>query len=143
MQAGQLAARPLVASLPLAALIEGILHANNARDVLEDRANGVRTLSSALGAAGSAWFFTALLAAPYASALAHAWRASAAATLPLISARGAASLVADFHRGHLAAMPMRAAKLQMRYGLLLVLGVLLPAPPLAAALRRLLPFWPG
>ena len=36
-------AAPLVASLALAAPIEAILHANNARDVDEDRANGVKT----------------------------------------------------------------------------------------------------
>ena len=123
-------AAPLVASLALAAPIEAILHANNARDVDEDRANGVKTLAGMLGPARSKVLYRGLMAAPFALAAHAAWANGAFAALPLLAAPAALKLVGEFDAGDLRALPKRTAKYTMRLGLLLVAGALLPAPPL-------------
>jgi len=141
-QAGTLSWYPLMASLPLALQVEAILHANNARDAAEDKANGVLTLSGLLGESASRWLYAALVAVPFAEVLRQTWRSSILAALPLVAVPTAARLVSDCFGGLMRRLPMRTAKLQFLFGLLLsgslVARVLLPLPPLATIFGRLL-----
>ena len=54
----------MLAALPVTMHIEAILHANNARDVAEDLAAGVRTIAARLGEKHSFTFYKLLLLAP-------------------------------------------------------------------------------
>jgi 1,4-dihydroxy-2-naphthoate octaprenyltransferase len=129
-QAGSVSWRPLLASLPLTMHIEAILHANNARDVEEDLANGVRTLAARLGSERSFSLYAALLALPFLAPIYGAIRHSTLALLPMLSAPIARSLAADFKAGVFAGLPKRTAKFQFIFGAALVVGVLLPSPSL-------------
>ena len=101
-QAGSLGSGALLGSLPIAAHAGAILHANNARDVDEDRANGVRTLPMALGPRGSYALYIALIALPFGASVASAWGRSALAAAPLLAAPTAAGLIRDFGAGKMA-----------------------------------------
>ncbi|KAL1515766.1 hypothetical protein AB1Y20_002382 [Prymnesium parvum] len=138
VQAGKTSWRTVLASLPLTAHIEAILHANNARDVEEDLANGVATLAAALGRRLSSALYALLMAAPFAAALAHAWWRSLVSALPLLSAPVGMSLVQDFYRQRMKDLPKRTAKFQLLFGVLLVTSVLIPSPSIQALLRRAL-----
>ena len=108
-QAGSTGWSPVLASLPLAAHTEAILHANNARDVREDTAAGMKTVASIIGPSASAALYAALLATPLASALVQAWGASAIAALPLVASPMAAALLSDFRAGRMYDLPKRCA----------------------------------
>merc|ERR1712032_434973 len=103
----------------------------------EDRRNGVLTLSSLMGKRVSFWFYAMLVVAPYGFVLGHAWSSSLSTALPLLTAPIGAQLVADFRRGNLQLMPMRTAKFQFMFGMLLVGGMLIPLPPLISVLHAL------
>ena len=123
-------AAPLVASLALAAPIEAILHANNARDVDEDRANGVKTLAGMLGPASLKVLYRGLMAAAVRARRGTPRGPMArSAALPLLAAPAALCSSASSTPAT-SALPKRTAKYTMRLGLLLVAGALLPAPPL-------------
>lgn len=55
----------MVASVPVGALITGVLVVNNYRDIETDRAAGKRTLATMLGPGGTRCEYIALLATPY------------------------------------------------------------------------------
>lgn len=137
VQVGRLSWAPMLASLPLAAHLEAILHANNARDIDEDRANGVKTLASFLGLRRSLGLYAALVSGPFAYALVRSWQCSALSALPLLSVPAAVSLVRDFAEGRLARLPMRTAKFQFLFGTLMSLSVLLPSPSLRSFVGKL------
>jgi len=117
-----------------------ILHANNARDMVEDAAAGVDTLALRLGRRRSVVLYELLLLAPYASVVWRAARTSTFAGLPLATLPAALRLAADFRAGlaagdaplsaSLARMPMRTAKHAALFALLTTAGVLLPSPSL-------------
>lgn len=134
-QAGVLDWRPLLAALPITLHIEAILHANNARDVGEDLAAGVRTLAARLGPSRSSGLYTALVALPFAGTLYAALTHSAFAALPLLAAPAARKLVTDMNAGRLTDLPKRTAKMQFVFAALLVVGVLVPSPSLAGLAR--------
>ena len=143
VQTGSLGWTPLLASLPITMHIEAILHANNARDIKDDLAQGVRTLASRLGPDKSLGFYTTLIGAPFGVALYAALRHSLVALLPLLALPKAIDLVRAFRRHELARLPMRTAKLQFLFGSLLVASVLLPSsrvPSLVGLGRGLLGF---
>ena len=250
VQAGSTGWGALLASLPITSHIEAILHANNARDVKEDLANGVRTVAAALPEPASFALYAGLLFAPFAAVLvqvrarpepsrgegfgslpgaplgsggalpaqtsardlsrAHcdrcvdplapaapplprgdfhsqalslhmcgcvssqAWRVSSFAALPMLSFPLAARLVQArlcaahvskspapspppppcvrarvterphlcvtqaFRQKQMFDLPKKTAKFQFAFGMLLVVGILVPSPPLGALLGRLL-----
>src|SRR5690606_15542610 len=80
-----------VVSLPIAFLVTAILHANNLRDIDNDRAVGKRTLATLIGRDRANWEMYLLLGAAYASLVAGIvagvipWPAILAlATVPLV-----------------------------------------------------------
>jgi len=140
VQVGKLGWAPLLASLPLTAHIEAILHANNARDAEEDAAHGIITFSSILGERNSVAFYAFLVGAPFVAAAVDASRRSALALLPMLALPAAIRLVHDFARGKLQRMPMRTAKFQFVFGMLFVGATLLPSPSLPAVARNIATF---
>jgi len=139
-QVGAASWTALRASIPLALQSGAILHANNARDMVEDAAAGVDTLALRLGRRRSVVLYELLLLAPYASVVWRAARTSTFAGLPLATLPAALRLAADFRAGlaagdaplsaSLARMPMRTAKHAALFALLTTAGVLLPSPSL-------------
>ena len=117
-----------------------------------------------LGPRGSYALYLALIALPFGASLASAWGRSALAAAPLLAAPTAAGLIRDFGAGEMARrapyvlsaiafrrtraltprprgnrrLPMRTAKFQFLFGALLTAGVLIPSPPLAVLIRRML-----
>lgn len=72
LASGRLSLAGLLAGLPLVVATEGVLHANNWRDVARDSAHGFTTLARVLGRRGSAAFYYALIAGSIASVAALA-----------------------------------------------------------------------
>lgn len=131
-QSGKLGWRALLGALPITMHIEAILHANNARDVEEDLASGVRTLAARLGQERSFQFYAALLGLPYLAPLYGALHHSSLAMLPLLTLPAARKLARDFRDNKMVDLPKRTAKFQFAFCSLFVLSVLLPSPSLAS-----------
>lgn len=130
VQAGWTGWVPILASLPLTAHIEAILHANNARDVDEDKANGVITLAAVVSKKASFSLYTALILAPFAASFTESWRHSLLAGLPLFAAPMGWRLVQDFRQNRMVGLPKRTAKFQFIYSGFLVMSVLMPPVPM-------------
>jgi 1,4-dihydroxy-2-naphthoate octaprenyltransferase len=123
----------LLASLPLAFLVAGILHANNIRDIETDRIHGKITLATLIGRRGANYELLALDAVAYLTALA----AMALGAIPWIGAIAFVSLPralsqlklvmreSDPRKLNLALF--RSIQLHMEFGLLLTLGFLIAA----------------
>lgn len=56
---------PVIVSLPIAFLVTGILHANNMRDIENDRAHGKRTVATLIGRRAATYEYVVLIAAGY------------------------------------------------------------------------------
>lgn len=123
--------QPVVASLPIAFLVTGILHANNLRDIETDRATGKRTIATLIGREWANREMYLLLAATYVSLVVAAvvgalpWEALIAlATLPLV--RPIVQVVrAGGNPKRLNLALFRTAQLHMRFGAVLALGLCL------------------
>jgi 1,4-dihydroxy-2-naphthoate octaprenyltransferase len=135
-QSGSLRWRPLLASLPITLHIEAILHANNARDVEEDAAQGIKTLAAFLGPQRSKALYAALIALPFGASLYAALRHSLMGALPLLAIPKARQLIQDYGAGALAKLPMKTAKFQFLFGMLFVASVLIPSPSLMQVVAR-------
>ena len=98
-QAGSVGWQAMLGALPITLHIEAILHANNARDVEEDLASGVKTLAARLGPDRSYKFYAALLGLPYLAPLYLGLRHSSLALLPLITLPAARKLSSSFRDG--------------------------------------------
>ena len=108
-----------------------------ARDVDEDRANGVKTLAGMLGPARSKVLYRGLMAAPFALAAHAAWANGAFAALPLLAAPAALRLAPLAHLllqrpPHLAKQPLLSRSAHER-------GALPPLAPCPARLGRVAP----
>jgi 1,4-dihydroxy-2-naphthoate polyprenyltransferase len=122
--------QPVVASLPIAFLVTGILHANNLRDIESDRKTGKRTIATVIGRQWANREMYGLLAATYISLIVAAlvgampWEALIAlATLPL--ARPIVQVVrAGGNPKKLNMALFRTAQLHMQFGAVLSLGLL-------------------
>ena len=123
----------VLASLPVAFLVTAILQANDARDLADDRASGIRTVSIALGPHGARAFFSALVAATYVSTalLVIAGIVPATALLSFLTLPIAVSLHRLAFRDSaersesLRDSPERTAKLHLAFGALYTVGILL------------------
>jgi len=67
MLTGNLKLQYLPMSIPIALLTEGILHANNSRDIKSDKQAGITTLPTIIGFKASYQIYTALLVLTYIS----------------------------------------------------------------------------
>lgn len=142
-QAGTLGWRALLGALPITLHVEAILHANNARDVEEDLASGVKTVAARLGEARSGQFYAFLLLAPYVAPMYGAVRHSILALLPLVTLPTARRLVADFQAARMVDLPKRTAKFQFAFAALFVVSVLLPSPSLSSLAKHLVAKFAG
>jgi 1,4-dihydroxy-2-naphthoate polyprenyltransferase len=124
-------ASALASSLPVGCLVAGILQANNIRDIDLDRASGKLTLAARLGRAGARREYDVLLAAAYlALALSVAarllpWPALLALSTAPLAWRLRRLLHTENDPHRLAPAVPAAARLELRFGLLLALGILL------------------
>ncbi len=64
VQTGQLSLLPVIWTIPMSLLVVAILHANNWRDILGDRAGGIQTMAALLGDNGSNVYYHFLLLVP-------------------------------------------------------------------------------
>ena len=123
---------PVVVSLAPATLTVGILHANNARDIVTDRAAGTDTLAQWLGPSGCCNMYTTLLGLPYvltAFSACGMWGAQGAwgcrpplyalLTLPLCT-----DLYRAYQRGCLAELPQQTAQFHAVFSGCLALSML-------------------
>ncbi|MDW8255204.1 MAG: 1,4-dihydroxy-2-naphthoate polyprenyltransferase [Chloroflexota bacterium] len=119
----------LLASLPVAALVTGILIVNNIRDLDGDRRVGKRTLAVILGRAGARLEFCFLLALAYLVPIVFAFAGRSWAALPLLSAPLAVPLARTvLQRDDAAALNpalFRAAQLLALHSALFALGLAL------------------
>lgn len=118
------------ASLPVAILVANILHANNLRDITNDRARSKVTIATLIDRPASDYFLYALVALAFASVLiCAAAGALPAATLIVLAAVPAAwsTFAALKERDALKLNPLvrGAARLHLHFGLLLTAGLLL------------------
>ena len=123
--------QPAVASLPIAFLVTGILHANNLRDIESDRKRGKRTIATLVGRNWANREMYLLLAATYVSLVVAAtvgalpWLGLIAmATVPLV--RPIVKVVqAGGNPRKLNLALLQTAQLHMRFGAVLALGLTL------------------
>lgn len=120
---------PVLVSLPVAFLVTAILHANNMRDIEDDRRSGKRTVATLIGRRWSCYEYYVLVGSAYLALLALVltgilpWTALIAlATVPL-AARAVRLTATATHPRRLNAVLANTAHLHMRFGLLLSLGL--------------------
>lgn len=131
IQAGSLSWNAVWVSLPVGFTVAAILQANDTRDIVNDRASGVTTISTLLGPTGARGLYTFLLVAPYLTIVllavlrVTAWPALAALlTLPLaIKLLKLFWEVRDDSHEKLTMTDAMTAQLHMGLGLLFSLGI--------------------
>ena len=112
-------------SIPITLLTEGILHANNARDIEADSKAGAATLATVLGLELSYVFYILLIFGAYTSILIisfyyHYGCMAAFLTIPL-----AQDLNFKFKTGKMLELPEDTAKMHLPFGVLMLLGITL------------------
>lgn len=110
-------------SIPLGLLTEGILHANNARDIKADSMAGCTTLATLIGFDNSYIVYCLLFAGAYVSALYvslyfHIGCLATFLTIPL--AMGCCS---KFKAKELTELPEETAKMHLPFGIMMLLGI--------------------
>lgn len=132
IQAGSLTASAAWVSLPVGFLVTAILHANDTRDIADDRASRIRTLSILVGPTAARAIFSALLAAAYASVVALALFGVAPWTVLFVLATTPIAWklhrlfwdVRDEKSARLEGAVERTAQLHLAFGLLMTVGVI-------------------
>jgi 1,4-dihydroxy-2-naphthoate octaprenyltransferase len=131
VQAESLSWLPVLYSIPIGLLVDGILHGNNIRDISTDAEVGVVTLAGRMGPKGSRWFYVGLvvaafLAIPVLVVADHLPWSSFIVFLSIPLAIRNVRLVQrseDVSREAFAMIDAMGAQLQMAFGLLLSIGV--------------------
>lgn len=120
----------LLAAIPMGLLVTNILVVNNLRDLPTDRAAGKRTLAVRIGDRATRWQYALFAALAYATPVALLATGSATAwvllpllTLPL-AIRAARTVLGGVAGRELNAMLARSGQLQLLYGVLFALGLL-------------------
>lgn len=132
VQTGAFALAPALLSLPVAFLVAAIMHINNLRDIETDRARGKWTLANLIGPVGATWeyYFLVLGAYVVVSCLALAQIIPLLTLLSLLTLPLAISLIrrvaASQEPRALNTVLRQTAMLHLRFGMLLILGLLLP-----------------
>lgn len=112
--------------VPIAILTEGILWANNARDIEADTGAGVRTVCASIGFKASRTVYTGMLFTSYAACcLLAAWRRKPGLLLPLLTLPIMHQVLSQFKEGkeEMKEAPDRTAQLHLPFGLMMVLGL--------------------
>ncbi len=123
---------PMLYALPVGCLVTAILHVNNIRDMPTDGRGGGVTVAGALGLGGAKLLLYGLLAAAYLLVIAGMLngtfvRGAALAFLSAPLAWGLVKQVAAAKASRdLVMLDVAAARVHLVFGLLLVVGVLLP-----------------
>ncbi len=124
--------RALFAALPVGVLVANILHANNLRDIENDRARNKLTIASALDRPGADYVLHALtwggcvaVAAAAGAGQLPVWTLLVALAQP--AAWSAARLLRVTQATALVRLVRETATLHLRFGLLLTLGLLIDA----------------
>jgi 1,4-dihydroxy-2-naphthoate octaprenyltransferase len=124
---------PMLYALPVGCLVTAILHVNNTRDIASDGRGGGTTVARTLGLGGAKVMLYALLAAAYLLVIAGVlsgtfvrWSALALLSAPL-AWNLARAVAAAKDSQDLIKLDIAAARVHLVFGLLLVVGVLLPA----------------
>jgi 1,4-dihydroxy-2-naphthoate octaprenyltransferase len=130
VQVERLTWEPFVASLPVALLVANILHANNLRDIENDRARGKLTIAGVFGRPVADYVLTGFILGAFGSVLiAAAFGVLPALTLLVMLSTPAAittfRCLQESDAGRLNALVRGTARLHMRFGLLLALGLAL------------------
>ncbi len=132
VQAGTFGLTPALLSLPVAFLVAAIMHINNLRDIETDRERGKITIANLLGPTGAAWEYYLLIFGAYAivAVLAALQITAPTILLSLITLPLALSLVqrvaATKEPLALNAVLRQTSALHLRFGTLLIIGLLLP-----------------
>lgn len=128
---GQYRPETLLVILPLGLLTVSILHANNTRDIRNDKRAGLTTLCAALGLEGSKKVYVGELVLPYGLMLAYAIAGCAPwaslivlMTMPVARHNIKTMLAAQQEKDHMgiATLDKDSAMLQMVFGVLCALG---------------------
>ncbi|HXF81338.1 MAG TPA: 1,4-dihydroxy-2-naphthoate octaprenyltransferase [bacterium] len=134
VQTGAVLTTAVWASLPVAALVDGILVVNNLRDLENDRARGKRTLATVIGRRATRWHALMLLVGAYAAVGAGVLRGvlPSGALLSALTAPAAREVWrvvrgADDPLALTVGGVRGMAQLHLKLGLLLAAGLLLPA----------------
>lgn len=111
-------------SVPIGLVTEGILHANNARDIVADQKSGAVTLATIVGFNISLYIYIALFVGAYAAIIyialfQHSGCLAVALTVPL-----AIGLIKKFKEKDLKELPEETAKMHLPFGILLLIGIL-------------------
>jgi 1,4-dihydroxy-2-naphthoate octaprenyltransferase len=123
----------LLVSLPVGFLVASILHANNIRDIENDRRNNKRTLASLLGRPGADYEMLALIAAAFLTlvtlvATSVAPMTGLIALLALVPAYGVVQALARAKQSReLNIVLLRSVGLHLIFGLLWSLGIAIEA----------------
>jgi len=133
IQTGKYSLAPVLASLPVAMLVAAILHANDIRDVVCDRAAGIRTLAMAIGLRNSLLLYYGLCGGAFLglAALIAAGLLPITALLTLALAPAVVRLcrsAAEGARGELAKMQVlepNTAQFHFKFGMLMIMGIIL------------------
>ncbi|XP_033113617.1 ubiA prenyltransferase domain-containing protein 1-like [Anneissia japonica] len=107
---------------------EAILHSNNTRDMPLDKKAKVVTIAILLGKTGSYVLYSLLLFVPYLMFAVIAINYSTAFCLPLLTLPIAFTLEKDFRRNILKNIPQRTSKLNLLFGFLYVISVMITEP---------------
>eukprot|EP01031_Cornospumella_fuschlensis_P040570 gene40570-49460_t len=111
-------------TIPIGLLTEGILHANNARDIKNDTANGAITLASIMGLSMSYHFFVFLIVGAYLSVLGIAAYLHYGCLLSLLTLPLGIDLIKKFKDQQLKDLSEEVAKMHLPFGVLMFVGIL-------------------
>ncbi|PUA31865.1 MAG: hypothetical protein B9J98_05060 [Candidatus Terraquivivens tikiterensis] len=124
---GRVEVLPVIASLPIGILVMAVLFANNMRDVDYDKAVKIKTLAIILGKERSLKFYQYSILSAYLIlfALVAAAMLPPTVLLAILTMPNAIKLVSTFRQGVPDAADPLTAQLTLRFGLLMIVGILI------------------
>jgi 1,4-dihydroxy-2-naphthoate polyprenyltransferase len=129
VQTGRIEAGPLWVSLPLGILVAQVLLANNMRDIEHDKMRGIHTVAGLLGETSALMLYLLLMVLAYALVVFIAFLGFLTmwSLLVFLSVPLAARLMGEMRAGPPEDADARTARLNMVFGLLLLISLILEA----------------